>query len=105
MKGGIAAWYGGVEYIPSENEDIKIEIRHSNYVDWDLVKVEESANRYAIQSTLKDDISEMDMYRAVLNDIKDLKIVDYEKAKVVVYTTEENLEKLRTNLQNYYKQQ
>ena len=97
-------WYSGVEYIPSENEDIKIEIRHSNYVDWDLVKVEESTNRYVIQSRLKDDISEMDMYRVVLNDIKDLKIVDYGIGKVKVYTTEENIDKLRANFQNYYNQ-
>ena len=95
-------WYGGIEYIPSENEDIKIEIRHSNYVDWDLVETEESTNRYVIQSSLKDDISEMDMYRVALNDIKDLKIVNYGICKVKVYTTEENIEKLRANYQNYY---
>ena len=95
-------WYSGVEYVPSENEDLKIEYRHSNYYDMKLVEAEDVGNRYVINRSLKDDVSEMDMYRAVLNDIKDLKIVDYGQSKVVVYTTEENIEKLRSNLQNYY---
>ena len=94
--------YNGVEYIPSENENLRIEYRHSNYMDMNFVKTSAKENSYTIHTTLKDDVSEMDMYRAVLNDIKDLKIVDYGQAKVVVYTKEENIEKLRNNLQNYY---
>ena len=97
-------WHGGMEYIPSENEDIKIGIRHSEYFDLNFVKVGDAPNKYVIQLSLKDGVSEMDMYRAVLNDIKDLKIVDYGMGKVKVYTTEENIETLRTNYQNYYKQ-
>ena len=94
--------YNGVEYIPSEDENLRIEYRHSNYIDLHFVKTSAKENSYIIHTTLKDDVSEMDMYRAILNDIKDLKIVDYGQAKVVVYTKEENIEKLRNNLLNYY---
>ena len=96
-------WYSGIEYVPSENEDVRIEYRHSNYMNMYLFKTSETENSYSVQTTLRDDISEMDMYRVVLNDIKDLKIVDYSQVKVIVYTTEENIEKLKNNLQNYYK--
>lgn len=90
-------WHNGIEYVPSENEDIRVEFRHSNCYDVNLVKFDEESDSYQIQLNVKE--SDFDLYKRVLEDIKNLKIVDYSQTKVTIYTTEENIEKLKRNAQ------
>ncbi len=89
-------WNNGIEYVPTENEDIKIEYRYSNCYDVNLIKFDEESDSYQIQLSVKE--SDFDLYKRVLEDIKNLKIVDYSQAKVTIYTTEENIEKLKNNI-------
>ena len=90
-------WHNGIEYVPTENEDIRVEFRHSNCYDVNLVKFDEESDSYQIQLSVKE--SEFDLYKRVLEDIKNLQIVDYSQTKVTIYTAEENIEKLKRNAQ------
>ena len=88
-------WHEGIEYVPSKNEDIKIECRNSNCYEIELVKIDEEQDYYQLQLRIKE--NDWDICKKFLEDIKKLKIVDYSQAKVTIYTTEENIEKLKNN--------
>lgn len=85
-----------VEYVASEDEDLKIIVRQSHLYDFHINQEE---NKIKIHRNSKD--FHFDQIRKILNDINAKKILHYEQAKVTVYSKEENLIKLKANKDRY----
>ena len=88
-------WYSNqINYIESDNNDIKIEYVHNKY--YDIYLYEYCKNAYAINYSVKNNLI-MDYIRTIISDINAKKIVDYEDFIINVYTTKENIEIIRNN--------
>lgn len=95
-------YYGyDVEYVESNNKDIKVLCRISKYytcsIRYDDFRYENSLYIYPNE----EDFNIMDHLRDGLNDLNNKKIVDYSKSKIYIYTTKENIDKLKSNLKKY----
>lgn len=90
-----------INYIASNNSNIKIEYKHSKY--YDLVLNQDKENNFnviSISNSLNAD--DLKLVKAYVNDLKNLKVIDYNQTEVNIYTTQENIDKLKENLSNYY---
>jgi len=94
-------YYGTIEYVESENKDIKIVFKHSKYYDSYIEK--ESNEGYYFGFNLSES-NTMNIIRGYINDINNKKIVDYSNNKIYIYTTKENIETLKNNLHSYWNQ-
>lgn len=94
-------WNDNIEYIESDNENVKIVIKH--HKNSQIVFHE---NMY--YSFVPIDFNDFKMMRNIIEDINHKKIIDYSKTNIYVYTTKENIEKLKQNKQkvidDYYQE-
>lgn len=89
--------YYGIEYVESDNNNLKIEIRHS-----DLRTPEIILNNNYLNINIHS--SEQDIFKSInriISDINSKKIVDYYNSDIVIYTTKKNIEILKSNSRNY----
>lgn len=94
-------YYGDIDYVESNNEDIKIVIKKSSFYDVDIRKHQ---NGYYFEYySVPDNV--MDKIRMVIDDLNDKKIVDYGNYKITIYTTKENINILKENKLKYYEQE
>lgn len=96
-------YYGRIEYVESDNSNIRIVCKHSKYYKFSL-------NNYYKENIMfinfyETDNSIMDRLRDSLEDLNNKEIVDYSKSKIYIYTTKENIDKLKNNLKNYNEQE
>jgi len=96
-------YYGRIEYVESDNTDIKIVCKHSKYYKFSL-------NNYYKENIMfihlyETDNGIMERLRDSLDDLNNKEIVDYSKSKIYIYTTKENIDKLKNNLKNYNEQE
>lgn len=96
-------YFGSVEYIESDSNDVKIVCKHSKYYEFEINNLYKEniiyIHFYENRSNL------MDQLRASIDNINNKQIVDYSKSKVYVYASKDNIEKLQKNWENYIEQQ
>lgn len=90
-------YYGMIEYVESDIKDIKIVYKHSKYCD--VILDTDSEYYYFYPSC---DSNFMEIIRTIIDDINNKKIINYEKNKVVIYTSKENILKMEENRINYF---
>ncbi len=108
-----------VEYIETDSNDIKIVVKHSKYYNAKIINnkamsIDELLDR-KIQTdiiidqilgnsieiyVLQDDTKVIEKLRKNIKDVNNKEIKDYSNYKVYVYTSKENIEKLRRNQNN-----
>lgn len=94
-------YFGKIEYIESDNSNIRIIIKHSaNYV----VKMESYGTGYSFHHYLPSS-NMMKAIRDNIDDINDQKIINYQNYKIYIYTTKENIQLLRNNLYKHYQEE
>lgn len=96
-------YYGRIEYVESDNTNIRVVCKHSKYYKFSL-------NNYYKENIMfinfyETDNSVMNRLRDSLEDLNNKEIVDYSKSKIYIYTTKENIDKLKNNLKNYNEQE
>lgn len=93
----IGNWYN-VNYIESDNEDIKIVYKHSCYYEMDV----EEYDNFVHFSTYSSYNDVMEVVRSYIANINDKKIVDYSYVSVDVYTNQDNILRLKRNSDEYF---
>lgn len=86
--------YGDVEYIESDNDDVKVEVY---YTDKYTPKIYREKSRIYIDYSVKNN-NFFDTLRQNIQDINNKKIVDYEYFKVKIYTNKNNIDILKDNM-------
>ena len=95
-------YFKGIDYIESTNQDIKIKITTSDY--FDITLTEHTTNSYYFNTN----IPSKNITKLLKQSIKNLnnkEIVDYSNYKIEIYTTKENIQKLKENLNNIHSQE
>ncbi|MDD4705848.1 MAG: helix-turn-helix transcriptional regulator [Bacilli bacterium] len=93
--------YGNIEYIESEDNDVRVIIRSTKYNE---IKYDINDNVYSFYVNYKEtDI--LDTLRDIINDINNKKIVLYDNFDIKVYSNKTNLNKITANLDEHYKNQ
>jgi len=90
-----------IEFVESENSDIKIVYGHSLIHNVEFTKVN---NGYYI--TTDYNLHEQSkIIKEVIDNFNDKKLISYEQPKITLYTTKENIDILKSNLDKYYEEQ
>ncbi len=93
----INCYLSPIEYVETDSDEIKITVTHSGYCFVYLEKWENERNIYPYYDSTKS----FDLIRAVIRDINRKEINEYyfdnTIDKVVVYTSKENIQKLKEN--------
>lgn len=95
-------WHNNIEYIESDNNDIKIVYKHTPYYD---IKMNIDKDKYIYFYELETYDDEMTLVRNIVKDINNKQIIDYSNYQIYVYTSKENINKLKQNRINYYEEQ
>ena len=91
--------YIPIEYIASDNTDVKIVVEHSRY----SVALLSSRTNNIILNVVDDRDLTMDLIRQIIDDINNKKIITYDNEfKIKVYTTEENIKIIKDNEAKYF---
>lgn len=91
------SYFTNVDYIETDDEDIKIIYSSSKLQQFEFVRVEDG---YYIMSDISD-FYEFDFIKEIIKDFNNKKIVDYQKSNISIYTSKENIKKLK---ENFYKE-
>lgn len=94
-------YYDAIEYVESENKDIKIVYKHSKYYNIEMIE-EDNGYYFYLNSDYPD---KMEISKKIIKDINNKEIVNYSTYKVYIYTTKENINILKSNLKKYRNQQ
>lgn len=92
----IQTW-ADVEYIESQNTDIRIEVEHSK--TFDAYVRRNSDNTVYVDYTSNNDNFFISM-REFIDDINNKQIKDYDYFKIYIYGTKENIQKIKDNYAN-----
>ena len=90
-----------ISFVEEDRNDIKITYTDKNY--YNLSYYSENYNNYLHLYFTEDNSNYFSMIRKIIKDINDKKIIDYSNIKITIYTSKENIEKLQTNKDEYYK--
>lgn len=90
-------YYGVIEYVEENRNDIKIVYKHSKY--YDIIRNNEGKITYFYHTI---NIDNLEFFKVFLNDFNDSKLIDYSRYKIIIYTSKENILKLKQNKQDYY---
>ena len=88
-----------VEYIESSNQNIIIEVSHSKYLTTHIYEYSDTGIEMI---TYPDEYQIFDMIKAYIIDLNNYEIKDREVIVTKVYTTKENIEKLKINNQERF---
>ena len=88
-----------VNYIPSDNEDLRIVYRVSSYYD---LHINNHGDGIISFYTYYNDTDIMDIVREYIKNINDKCIVDYSKVEIDIYTSSDNINKINNNKLNYF---
>ena len=84
-----------INYIKSDNNDVKVEYKYA-----DVCEVKTLQNDNIVSIDL--DCNELDSFKNIIKNFQNKKVVNPTIIKVNVYTNSSNIEKLKTNENNYY---
>lgn len=90
-----------IEYIETDSEEIKIVLEHSKYSKANFNNRNETVNIYLYQDNSK----MMEAIRENINNLNNKEIKDYDSSKMSIYTSKENIEKLKRNQETKYNDQ
>ena len=97
LKDNIAFYISDVNYIESDNNDVKIEILGDKYIDYEL----KETDRYLyVEYDAKYNV--MNIVREQIKFINNKKISNIDNYFINVYTTKANIEKIKTNSENLH---
>lgn len=88
-----------INYIPSDNNDLRVVYRVSDYYNFDIDYHGDSIISFYTYSNY-DNV--MEIIRESIKNINDKKIVDYSLAEIDIYTSSENIDKIKNNKLNYF---
>ncbi|MDD2409486.1 MAG: helix-turn-helix transcriptional regulator [Bacilli bacterium] len=91
--------YGDIQYIESEDNDVKIIIKNTKY---NKIKYDVNNDIYSFHVYYKK-TDQFDILRDTITDINNKKIVLYDDCDINVYTNRANINKISANLNEYYK--
>ena len=91
-------WYGELEYIETDSNDIKIEVVHSKYYN----QICENENETIYLYFFNDNSKIIENIKEVIKDINNKEIKDYYNPQIYVYASQENIQKLRQNAESQY---
>jgi len=86
-------WPNDIEYIESDSNDIKIIVKYSKYSDIKMYNNQEIVELYCVQ---KHSLA-MEALREIIKNLNNKEIRSYYNCKTYVYTSKENIEKLKYN--------
>ncbi len=86
-----------VKYIESNNNDIKIVTRASEFYTIDIY---EDDDYYYIDKHINN--NNIKPIKKIISDINNKKVINYDAFDITVYTTKENIDKLKENRKNYF---
>jgi len=93
-------WYSdSINYVESDNNNIKIEYISSKY--YELFLDDDNDNVYNFHFYLNEELI-MELIRDTIKNFNNKEIVDYSKHQVNVYTSKENINKLKDNYLKYH---
>ncbi len=88
-----------IEYIASDNTDVKIIVEHSRYLEPSVLL---TTDKVLLDIYDRPELT-MDLVRQVIDDINNKKIVSYNSnVKIKVYSTEDNIKILKANEAKYF---
>lgn len=90
-----------IHYVEADNKNIKIKSTHSKYYK---LHVGKDKNHAIIYNTYLNG-TQRDIIDAVIDDINSGKVVNYYKNEITIYTTRENIDKLKKNSSDYEQEQ
>ena len=93
--------YYGLNYVESNNNNLKIEIKHSDIINPEILL----NDNYLNINMYNDEIDLFKSFETIINDINSKKIINYSNYQITIYTTEKNINTLKNNLVKYYKQE
>ena len=88
-------WNNGIEYEETDSSDVKIVVKHSEFTRTEINNENEMINIYSYQ----DESKIMEQLRKTIKDINNKQIKGYSNPKVYVYSSKENIEKIKQNIQ------
>lgn len=95
----INGWNKNIEYIETDSNEVKVVVKHSKYYKTDLENINETIDIY----TYQDNSKFMDSIRNIINDINNKEIKSYyNNPMITVYTSKDNIEKMKQNKQMQY---
>lgn len=94
-KLSISCWNYILNYIETDSDKIKIEVKHSEYMKTKILNNEwiQNIEVYCIA----DETKIMETFRNIVEDINNKEIVDYSIPVMNVYASKENIEKMKQN--------
>lgn len=90
-------YYYKLSYVETDSNDVKIECTHSKIYD---ISFKENDNGYI--GVEKNIDNEVNFIKRVIKDVSNNKIVNYDDMSVTIYTSKENIEKLKANKEKEY---
>lgn len=86
-----------VEFVESDSNDINVICKHSSFYNFEL-EYEQNVLYFGIY----DNSNFMEEFRQNISDINNHKIVDYSKHAIYIYTSKENILKIKENTKKYF---
>ena len=89
------------KYIEDNREDVKVVIKHSEYIDYEI---KENEKHYIDIYVLRENEDFLTQIRNQIKDINNKRIVNYDKYQVYVYASHANIEKMLENRNKYFQE-
>lgn len=90
----VIEYYRDMEYIESDLANVKIVVKHSKLHDVKIIQESETVDL----CFMEDDTKIMEIIRDVIDDINHKEIRNYDGPIIQVYTSKENIEKIKQNI-------
>ena len=90
-------YYGKINYIENNTNDIEIVTKHTSY--YDVIMNNHSENIISFHTELNTDV--MNVIKNSIKDINEKNIIDYSNYEIYIYTSKTNIQKLKNNIINY----
>lgn len=90
---GIISWNDETEYIENNSNEVTIIVKHSNHYNTKYYINNEKLHFHCYH----DDSKMFEIINNTIEDLKNKKIVNYDKIKIYVYSSKENIKKIKEN--------
>ena len=94
-------FYLDIEYIENDSNEVKVICEHHKNFNCEINVI----NNRIYTNFYSKDMKIMDQLRQIISDINNKELIDYSNYKIKVYTSKNNIEKLKSNIVNYINHQ
>ena len=92
-----------IDYVETNSNDVRIVLEHSSLGKMKMNTYERNSHEYYLVNVFAEyHENSMDFVKNFLNDFNDKKIVNYYETKFTVYTSKDNIKKLKDNYEYYF---